>query len=258
MHWFIAARPMTKNAAPPAGKFRPLACMIVWVRHSSHRDAAEHTTRTMNSVSVIRYTLPPRNIGPIILEQVNHQLSAKYDMSNSHDDWLCGYSQICEGGLTACGRPTILYPADASTSEPRGFTTHILDSVSGHLCRPTQFLISSLFRATIVSLQHRNWPSRMRQLWNAGDHALRWMHGSTRLSPWWCHANSQTKDRPDLVLHTHTHTSLLRPVGQRPKGSEAKNTYISLVSALISPSPCGSCLVLSSLIIACLLDPRNG
>jgi hypothetical protein len=44
-------------------------------------------------------------------------------------------------------------------------------------------------------------------------------------------------------------TSLLRPVGQRPMGSEAKGTYTSLVIALLSPSPYNSHLVPSSLVI---------
>jgi hypothetical protein len=35
-------------------------------------------------------------------------------------------------------------------------------------------------------------------------------------------------------------TSLLRPVGQRPMGSAAKDTYNSLVIALLSPSPYNS------------------
>jgi hypothetical protein len=75
-----------------------------------------------------------------MLDHVNHQLRAKtYSMSNSYDDWLCGYSRICEGGLTACGRPTILSPADASTSEPQEFTTHIPDSLDSLLRKLTQF-----------------------------------------------------------------------------------------------------------------------
>ncbi|KAM5527566.1 hypothetical protein FOXYSP1_19928 [Fusarium oxysporum f. sp. phaseoli] len=50
-------------------------------------------------------------------------------------------------------------------------------------------------------------------------------------------------------------TSLLRPVGQRPMGSEAKGTYTSLGIALLSSSPYDSRLVPSSLVIALLLGP---
>jgi hypothetical protein len=51
-------------------------------------------------------------------------------------------------------------------------------------------------------------------------------------------------------------TSLLRPVGQRPMGSEAKGTYASLgIIALLSSSPYDSRLVPSSLVIALLLGP---
>jgi hypothetical protein len=50
-------------------------------------------------------------------------------------------------------------------------------------------------------------------------------------------------------------TSLLRPVGLRPKGSAAKITYTSLVIALLSSSPDDSRLVPSSPIIALLFGP---
>ncbi|KAJ0135063.1 Uncharacterized protein HZ326_21907 [Fusarium oxysporum f. sp. albedinis] len=59
------------------------------------------------------------------------------------------------------------------------------------------------------------------------------------------------------VVFWQYNTSLLRPVGQRPMGSEAKGTYTSLVIALLSPSPYNSHLVPSSLVIAFLLSPRD-
>ncbi|KAJ3454554.1 hypothetical protein MRS44_013154 [Fusarium solani] len=48
---------------------------------------------------------------------------------------------------------------------------------------------------------------------------------------------------PDALALLYTHKSIT-PGRPGPKGSEAKNTYATLVLALISPSPCGSRLVL--------------
>ncbi|GKU10314.1 unnamed protein product, partial [Fusarium langsethiae] len=66
---------------------------------------------------------------------------------------------------------------------------------------------------------------------------------------------SRTLDVCVFVSPPYYNTSLLRPVGQRPKGSEANDTYISLVIALLSSSPYDSRLVPSSPAIALLLGP---
>ena len=93
-----------------------------------------------------------------------------YTTSHSYDGQVRGYNRICKGGLITCRRPTILSPADVSTSMPRGFHLRYFQ---------TDDCISSAW----------DWPSRTRLLWNACDHGLRWKWRSTKLSPWWYHGN---------------------------------------------------------------------